>query len=249
MTILVGVDESGPSRAALAWALRRAEETLDTVELVHVIHDDMDDATELLASAQSIAHEFTPRVAVGFSQRRGAPAAELVAAAAPEDLLVVGTHKTGYVYGRILGTFSLAVASNARCSLAVIPDGAASGRRGIVVGVVGEVNWRPAVAAGAAEAMRRRDELVLVHADSGRDEDGGAGRELLAEALAHARTVAGDITVRTRRSRRRPSDALLDASRSAALLVLGAGRKHTGFAGSVTHEVLLNINSPVLLAR
>jgi nucleotide-binding universal stress UspA family protein len=52
-------------------------------------------------------------------------------------------------------------------------------------------------------------------------------------------------------SGRPPAEALLDAARDKALLVLGPGS--TGPVrspiGSVTHDVLLNVNAPVLVAR
>jgi hypothetical protein len=59
-----------------------------------------------------------------------------------------------------------------------------------------------------------------------------------------------DSPVRTLTTRRPPAEALLDASRNATLLVLGPGAVpvDTPFA-SVIHDVLLNINAPVLVAR
>jgi nucleotide-binding universal stress UspA family protein len=141
------------------------------------------------------------------------------------------------------------VASVASCSVAIIPDIAFGGRTGVVVGVADGGGSNDAVAVGATEAARLGHDLMLVHA-------GPAGREaeraLLGEASEHAMAAAPGIHVHTRVSRRVPAEALLDASRAAALLVLGGSRRDpdgAGFIGSVIHEVLLNINAPVLVAR
>ena len=138
------------------------------------------------------------------------------------------------------------MASVAECSVAVIPDTQVSTRRGVVVGVAGGA-WEAAVVWGANEATRLGNELSLVHAATA-DE----GNDLLADAAALASHIHPALVIRRRVSRRRPSEALLDLSRSAGLLVLGASHLSTaraGFLGSTTHEVLLNINSPVVVAR
>lgn len=268
MTIVVGVDGSGPSRAALGWAVHRAVELGSAVELVHVVDDEWGQAGQgvarieteesgrMLNAALDLAAGLAPGLTLSSQLLHGSPAWELSAAANDAELLVVGTHKTGYLHGRVLGTRSVVIASIATCSVAVIPDGPATRRRGVIVGVAPGAAWRDAVILGAREAERLGDALSLIHASAGgadavtaeRDD----GRALLAAASAVATETAPGTVVRSRLSRRRPSEALLDASRAEGLLVLGQSRRDTanaGFLGSVTHEVLLNINSPVIIAR
>jgi nucleotide-binding universal stress UspA family protein len=76
----------------------------------------------------------------------------------------------------------------------------------------------------------------------------------LAEAAKFAidRPGGDRLVVRSRVSRREPAVALLDAARSASMLVVSPTRgpvDRAGFVGSVTHAVLLNITSPVVVAR
>lgn len=256
MTIVVGVDGSGPSRAALTWAAKRAADRGEALRLVHVVDEDwgqmgQDVATQesdhgqaVLAEAESLAHDLAPSVPIETRLVHGSTAWELATSADSDDLLVVGTHKTGYLSGRALGTRSIVVASIAKCSVAVIPDAPTTGRRGVVVGVAGSA-WSTAVAWAADEAARRGDDVTLVHCTPHEE-----GRDVLARAAATA-SYPGSL-VRSRVSRRRPSEALLDASRSAGMLVLGHTRvpaDRGNFLGSTTHEVLLNINSPVIIAH
>ena len=258
-TIRVGVDGSGPSRAAVTWAAKRAASDDRRLVLVHVLdgewgqlgrgfaEDESDAAAEVLSGAVELARRFAPEGSTSTSVLEGSIAWVLAASAESGDLLVVGTHKTGYLTGRALATRSIVVASMAESSVAVIPDTSVSGRRGVVVGVVGGTAWQAAVTWGANEATRLGNELSLVHATAGDD-----GHAILADAAALAASIHPALVIRRRISRRRASEALLDASRSAGLLVLGRTRVDTaraGFLGSTTHEVLLNINAPVVVAR
>ena len=71
---------------------------------------------------------------------------------------------------------------------------------------------------------------------------------LAAEA---AREVEGMLEIRSRLSTRVPAEALLDASRGSALLVVGPGsgaETHSPL-GTTLHAVLLNANAPVLVVR
>ncbi len=76
-------------------------------------------------------------------------------------------------------------------------------------------------------------------------------QRLMADAAAAAHRAAPELSVTTRVSTRPALDAILDASWSAALLVIGSRKPDavTGFVGSTTHDVLTNINSPVFIAR
>ncbi len=266
--ILVGIDGSGPSRAAMGWALKRARTFGLPIVAVHVVDDEWGqlgrqfaeqetvDGARLLAETLRLAPEQSSEVAITSELLHGSPSWQLAAAAEPDDLVVVGTHKTGYLHGRVLGTRSIVVASVAPCAVAVIPEATLSGRSGVVVGVALGQSWRDAVIVGAREAGALGQSLTLVHAATQRDgalvDVIAAGRSLLAEAAALAVATRPGLVVRSRVSRRRAAEALLDASHTATLLVLGASRRaasNAGFVGSVAHDVLLNINCVVLVAR
>lgn len=258
--ILVGIDGSGPSRAALRWALHYAGTTEAELVLEHVVDDEWGQlgaeyARDETAEGERILEQAVASAAAGSTVRsvlrHGSPAWTLIADSTTCDLLVVGTHKTGFLRGRVLGTRSVVVASAAQCSVVVVPEDNSKHRRGVVVGVAPGDQSHAAIIVGAREAQRRHEELFLIHATTER----GApeiGRELLAHAASLAATVAPELTTHRRLAHRRRSDVLLDASRTASLLVIGESRTdgdRAGFLGTVTHEVILNLNSPVMIAR
>lgn len=249
--IIVGIDGSGPSLAALRWAVAHAASVASDVLLQHVAteHDDAS-GERALEEAVDLAAGLTQGVHVGIAH--GDPARMLPSDANGGDLLVVGTHKTGYLRGRVTGTKSVLIAALARCTTVVVPEGAPGNRHGIVVGVSASPECHAAIIEGAATAQRRREELTLVHAAPDTPADSEAGRALLAAAADLAALTAPSLTVRRRLSHRRAPDALLDASRWASLLVLGPARtdaEQPGVPGDVMLEVLLNLTSPVMVAR
>jgi len=249
--IVVGIDGSGPSSAALTWAIARASATDLPLHLVHVVEPGADEtaASHLLETTVAAAGARMPRLTVTHQLLRGPAARGLAEAATPHDLLVLGTHKTGYLSGRVLGTRGLVVASAAACSVVIVPDATPASRRGILVGVGAHDPSHTAALAGAREAARLHEDLTLIRATDGDPVD---GRALLADAAAAVVPLADGLEVRSRLSRRRPAEALLDASRSASLLVIGAPSDETAATrhlGSVSYEVLLNINTAVMIAR
>lgn len=248
--IIVGIDGSGPSRAAFSWAATRAHATKAAILAVHCVEDGGNDAAgvALLDETVANAEHVMPTVALDTRLLHGAAAWELAGVATAHDLLVVGTHKTGYLSGRVLGTRGIVVASAAPCSVAIVPDAAPGGRTGIIVGVGGSGASHDAVLVGAREAARLREGLTLLHANDGTED----GHAVIADAVALAASISPELDVRSRLSRRRPAEALLDASRSASLLVIGATRlsaNRVRHLGSVSYEVLLNINTTVMVAR
>jgi len=253
--IVVGVDGSGPSSAALTWALARASADDLPVLVVHVVEPgaDPDTAEELLKSTIAAARARMPRLTLTGQLLHGPAARQLAEVATSHDLIVLGTHKTGYLSGRVLGTRGLVVASAAPCSVVVVPDAAPAGRTGILVGVDAHDPAHTAALAGAREAARLHEDLTLIRATPAASaSDTGTDRAILADAAAAAVAVADGLEVRSRLSRRRPAEALLDASRSSSLLVIGAPSDETAaqrHLGSVSYEVLLNINTAVMIAR
>lgn len=271
MTYVVGVDGSSPSEVALRWAMTRAFAKALPVVLVHVIEDEWglaggDFAREALYAGEVILQEALERAqgmngAVDVTGRilHGSPVWELANACDPNDLLIVGTHKTGFLHGRVLGSLSVSLAGSALCSVMVVPSVTSLSRHGVVAGVIWGDGLDLAVSSAAREAARLDEPLVLVHASPARP-DGIVDaeveprqRELLARAIDVARSVAPRITVHTRVTARQPVDALLEASRYARMLVLEPSRRSDvprgSMIGSTTHGVLMNINSPVLVAR
>lgn len=183
---------------------------------------------------------------VATSLVNGFVAPALADATQPSDVLVVGTHKTGFLHGRVLGSRSVQIASSAPCTVAVIPDTDLRRRSGVVVGI-GEGDSPAILSTAAAEAGRHGQQLSIIRSFG----PATPGLDEWAPVIDIVRATHDGLAIRTKETRRAPAEALLDASRDKALLVIGPGK--AGGAGnpigSVLHDVLLNLNAPVLVVR
>ncbi len=274
--ILVGVDGTSACRAAISWAVRRAASLDSRIVLVHVVDDEWgmigeQSISELHPSAYSLVEEdavfarsVDPTVPVTTRVLLGDPMVELGVASREVDLVVIGTHKTGFLHGRAFGSRSLQLAATAWCPVAVIPEVSTIGRRGIVAGIDDSEAGRAAVRFAAIEAHRAQEELLLLRAwgsstvGTGSDAEATdkrarhAHEALGSQSVALARSAGDDLLVRTRTLRLPAAEALVDASMSAELLVIGSSRRHgaqMSALGPVSHDVLLNIAGPTLIVH
>jgi nucleotide-binding universal stress UspA family protein len=258
-TIVVGVDESGPSRAALRWSAERASATGLSLVVAHVleISDDIEgilgantahDAALAFVHAQATwATESEPSVEVSARVLEGDPLSELAKASEGAQLLVVGTHKTGFINGKMFGSRFLGLAAISHCPVAFIPDLTGSSRRGVVAAVDGSVSGQTVIRFAAAEAQRTAQTLTLISSGVPGQVD---GEQALAENTALARVGNSSITVRSRYSSKSTAEGLVDASSGAAMLVVDHTRHQTdgvAMLGSIAHDVLLNITSPTVI--
>lgn len=185
------------------------------------------------------------------------PAAPIPAAVAeflrPDDILVIGTGKTGFIRSRVFGTLTLQIVALAPCTVAVVPEVDLRFRAGVVAGVKDDDLMSHVVRAAADEAAAREERVQLVHSSFAGIVPAPVpiGRDVLERAKAVAMSRRPGAGVWARASARQPAEALLDASRNASLLVIGAGRSSgaSRTLGSVVHDVLVNINAPVLIVR
>lgn len=133
--VVVGVDGSRTSAVALGWAARRA---LDSDRVLVPVRVRVEAESAVLATAGAppvavveaaevdrlsrAAREAAGTVAldVRAQVRQGEPEAALQEAAAPEDLLVVGSRGRAGVAGWLLGSVSAALVRSARCAVAVV---------------------------------------------------------------------------------------------------------------------------------
>ncbi|SED14690.1 Nucleotide-binding universal stress protein, UspA family [Nocardioides exalbidus] len=133
--IVVGVDGSPHSNAALEYACARAERTLEKVFAVHAthhddlsalgeryesLHADQDRLQETIHEAAASARRKHPDVHVEVEEWPGAPARALADASRNASLLVVGSRGRGYVNGLLLGSVSQAALHRAQCPVAVV---------------------------------------------------------------------------------------------------------------------------------
>jgi len=262
-TIVVGADGSGPSRAAIDWAIARAVSLDADVELVHVIderwlglqgaqdNEVREHAAAVLAAELNRIRMLptgpvvTGRVVVGL------PSKALMDASVDADLLVIGTHKTGFTYGRAFGSKFSSLASQSRCAVAFIPEMFGRTRRGVAAVADARNGGLHAIKFATAEAVRTGQDLALIAAWEGdsfvrRRTDSRAVS--LATATAAARDFDARVSVRTRICDSAMSDALITASTSASVLVLARpGTAPDDQTLATNHDVLANISSPVIV--
>lgn len=242
---IVGLDGTGSAQAALSWATDHA--SAEGCSLMTVRLDELSQNEHQERSATVRTH---PRLTSETIVLHGTIPQALAEFAHDDDLLVIGTGKTGFIHARVFGALGIQIVSAVRCSVAIVPDLDLRFRSSVVAGVHRQETAAMIALAAGIEAAAREEPLQFVMSSI----DGVAAPELRASTLDTAAATAKaqwpDLTVRTRMTTRPAAEALLDASRNAALLVLGPGTGRTPpYFSEVIHDVLLNINAPVLIVR
>ena len=277
-TLLVGIDGTESSRAALRWAVKRAAALETEVNIVHVVDDEWatigarmlkdldDDARALLERETAYAHSLAAEVIVHTQLLHGSLMQELVAASKNVGMVVVGTHKTGFINGKVFGSRSLWLAAVAHAPVAIIPQGSPRDGRGVVVGVDDSTAGRLAIRLAAREAERARETLTLLRAytppvlPTANDE---IQRELIQHSQSRAASALSDaaelasltapaLEMKVRSIQRPTAEALVDAAATAALLVIGNSRQEdpdNAMVGSVSHDVLINLTGPAIIVH
>lgn len=276
--IMVGIDQSAPSRAALEWTMRRAEDLKAPVTLVHAVYDtwiapDYVYYDVVLESAQAVldaeavrAAELAPSVTLRKELRIGDAPQVLSDLSTSAGLVVVGTNRKGRFDGEFFGSVSLQVASASDCPVAVIPVLPSGDRVGVVVGVDGSPGSLAAIAFAAEEADRLGEDLYALYVATAPRRgvlqhipEGAITRRTEEERVVLGESVAGlsgrypglrvHEVFETDAS---PAKVLVDAAENARLLVVGnrgRGAVKSLLLGSVSHSVLLNIPCPTIVVR
>jgi nucleotide-binding universal stress UspA family protein len=184
-TILVAVDGSPESDAAVAWSARESAVRHLPVTLMHVVPPWASDAPSgpMLAEwGRDNAHHVLEQARKNFESsftgtkaprvetkvRYGAPASTLVDAAADAHMIVVGSRGLGGVKRLLLGSVSAGVLQHARCPVVVVhhvdPPADAAGRAPILLGIDGSPASEAATAFAFEEASLRGADLIALHA-------------------------------------------------------------------------------------
>ncbi|WP_407554620.1 universal stress protein [Streptomyces sp. Pv4-95] len=271
--VLVGVEEGGDQQTIVRHAARQAELHGRPLRLLHVAEAADAQARHATATAlgAGVVEPLTAMVRLDFPQVPvtaevvpGRPAAALVERSSQAALLVLGHRGSGGFARLPLGSVSWQVATHAECPVLVVRPGetSAAPENRIVVGVdISEVS-EEALDLAFAEADLRGARLELLHANFHLGEmptgpgmvapdfkalDDAARRRL--KALAAERGARYPrVSVDVRVERVRPATILAEASRRAALLVVGSHGR-TGLRrlmlGSVSAAALHTAASPV----
>lgn len=262
--VVVGVDGSEGSNAALAWAVDEASRRRLPLHLVHATNIDylvaaamLNPATapealdDLVEAARDWVLTTSPGLHVTAEASTGSAAHDLVRRSQGAECVVVGAEGKRAVRGA-LGSVSLQVAMHAKSPVVVV-RGRDAGTAGgpIVVGVDGSALSRDAVGYAFEQASLREAPLLVVYAWWIEFVDGvvvttpGSPQWAQVEErqrLTVAETMAGwqekypDVRVEVRIEHNRPIEALAAASEGARLAVVGA-RGRGGFRGLMLGSV------------
>ena len=227
----------------------------------------------LRAAAQGVINEavrraatMAPGLVIEAMIHSGAAGPVLLAEAENADLMVVGSRGLGGFTGLLLGSVSSQLAAHSPCSVIITRSPHADRDRPVGERVVVGVE-DPRTSAGTVEfALTEADRLSLpvtmiscvppepaLYGVPLVDQTAlDAQRELLARTVEEWQSKFPDVEISDELVRATPGHALVTASRSARLVVVGAGgsgRFRGLHLGSVSQQVLHHASSPVAIVR
>ncbi len=268
--VVVGVDGSAASDAALDLALREASALGGSLTVVHAVGVPPADSalaqasgslrraslvTEAAVQRARSRHPSAADVEVRLALREGPAHLVLAEAAHTGDLLVIGSAGAWRApFGRVGDTAARCV-EVPPCPLVVVPSWSApAGGVGRVVLGLDPGAAAPAAIAWALREARMHDcGLLVVSAWTQADlemlglprgDPGAAVRRRVEDLLAEQRGTGPDVQVQVHRSG--PVAALRRERRDGDLLVLGVRRPAGGFS-STTANLLAEMDGPVVL--
>lgn len=262
--VVVGTDGSPSSLAAVETAAREARRRRADLRVVYALNWpvrpmytplDTTPLTHRLSEAADRARSVAPEVTVTEGMVPGDTVAVLEAESGAADLLVLGARGAGGILGMLLGSTAASLTAHSRCPVLVAREESAESGP-VVLCVDGSPAGEAAVGFAFAEAALRGAEIAAVHAWLPDHAPAGTGVESAERLLAHA--LAGhaekhpDVTVRREVLSGEVREVLIDRSRNAQLVVVGA-RGRGGFTGlllgSVSQALLHHAHSSVAVVR
>lgn len=250
-SVVVGVDGSSGSDAAVVWAAAYAAAHRRRLTLVHgtgapVVTDfdfDFDEACEGLRAAglrvtehaRDVATAASPAVDIAVHLEIREPRSILVDEVSEAHLLVLGSRGRGAVLSLLLGSVSVALAALAPCPVVVVRSSRDETSRPVVVGVDGTEDSTDALTFAFELAAEQHRPLEVVHA-AGESwllpapDLAGPSAEivsadwhlLLAESVAGFGEKFPDVVFTCRVVKGSAAGSLVAASEHASTLVVGA---------------------------
>jgi nucleotide-binding universal stress UspA family protein len=277
-TVVVGIDGSAQSAAAARWAAEEADRTGQALRMVHVAGaasgapEPTDRQTGSLPESVTVLHDriaaAMPHLEIACERVTGSPSYALAAAGERGGLLVLGSRGRGGVAGLPLGSVGLRTAAHVRCPVVLVRaegDGAAAAAGEIVVGVQGDRPCDAVLGFAFDQAARRGAVLRAVEARTPPAgpyvtqvplEQRAIRDSLVADRLVHLQDALSrwrekfpEVRTRAEVESGGAAVTLLEASRGAALVVLGRRAPGHPMAaprlGSVARDVLRHAHAPV----
>ncbi|WP_202918505.1 universal stress protein [Streptomyces cavernae] len=267
--VVVGVDGSLVAVRALDWAAGEAARRGAALRVVYAVPD-VDAAGPVLASAVLRVRERHPGLPVVAEAAEGGAVAALTRESERAALTVVGTRGFGGLTGLVFGSVSLRLAAHMHSPLLVVRGDHRCGDGGdVLLGLEGDAD-EDAAAYAFEEAERRGTGLSVLHSwthrhstpelpsllpatSPGQQEEARHGRAEEAVprfTMARLRERHPDVGVATRVVRAAPAHTLLEATREAAVVVIGAhphGHKLGPHLRPVAHTLLHRSHCPVVM--
>ncbi|HEX6685189.1 MAG TPA: universal stress protein [Candidatus Limnocylindrales bacterium] len=266
--VVVGVDGSGESMAALEWAATAANDRGAELRILHAGVD-----TQVLDEAQTFARAAGAHVEVTTLLVDGDAGETLVRMSERAGLVVVASHGHSRIHDTFATSVALHTAMHAHCPVVVIRpykpavEGMREAEGRVLLGVDGSEQSPAVVAFAFAEAQRLGVGVTALHTwiqpvASGHDSLVPLATDLealqheneaiLSEAVAAARADHPDVDVRQVIMQTGAGAAIIDASMGARLVVIGSrGRGPvTGLLlGSTSQAVLHHAGCPVAVVH
>ena len=212
--IVVGIDGSSQSSAALEWAIGRATAGGDSLSLVSAytlpameFYGFVADPTsvdwareysmQILSAGAARAREADPAIDVGEAAEIGPAGAVLISAAEGAEMLVVGRRGLGTAMSALLGSVSDRLSVQAPCPLVVVgPEEQPRDGGPVVVGVDGSEFGTAALAFALAEAHVRGVGVRVVSVTESHPAVSASDPELADRMSAAAAVDADDVIAR-----------------------------------------------------
>lgn len=288
--VVVGYDGSECATTALRWAAAVAARRDLPLAVIHAVDQvghaydhavglwapdlALETSTTVAERGAAIAQAAHPGLEAHPHGHLASPATALLEASGGASLLVVGNRGRGPLFGVILGSTAMAVATHAPCPVVVVRGehtDAPSPQRPVVVGVDGSAGALGAVEVAAGIAAETGAPLVITavweplpievpgrapHGFRSYDDAVAARRRLaeaaLDEAAHRAQELVPDLAVHTQMAQGRPEHVLAVAAERAGLLAVGSrgrGDVTSLLLGSTSRGVLHESPCPVLVVR
>lgn len=254
--ILLGYGGSTHSKLALAWADHLAHQLgrpLHVLVSALDVVDSLETSSELGAAAVvaelETLLEGAKAPSTSVTTVLTAPGPALVREAQHAYLTVLGSRAHGALASMVLGSVSQHVTRHAPGPVVVVREPQDPTSTRIVVGVDGSSGSQAALEFAFEHADRTDAPLAVLHAAH---QEGATADALVHEQVSPLADKYPAVAVETQTSGASPDQALVDASRAAALVVVGSrgrGALAALLKGSIAQSVLQHSHCSVAVVR